>query len=160
MQFRSPEELPETGGGKNFLKLKDKESISGIFRGELKEFFVVWEKGGKAHEVAEGTPGAKFRFRVNFVIKEGAVYVPKILEQGLIVYKDLAEINKEYDLETTVIKITRNGMGTDTTYSLLPLLKQTLSKEAVKHLETLELLPLSKDASVKPENKDGEGLPF
>lgn len=139
MQFRK--DLPETGGSKNFLKLKDKESVTGIFMGDLYEFFVIWENG-KSQVVPEGTPNAKFRFRVNFVMKENGVYVPKIIEQGLTFYRDLAAINEEYPLETIVVKVTRNGTGTDTTYNLLPLLKQEITKEARDHLKTLELLPL------------------
>jgi hypothetical protein len=160
MQFRSPDELPETGGSKNFIKLKDKESISGIIMGEIHEFFILWENG-KSREVSEDTPGAKFRFRVNFVIKEGSVYVPKILEQGLIVYKDLAAINEEYPLEQTVIKLTRNGTGTDTTYSLLPLLKQQPTEKILAHLSTIELLSLTstKGADAGPPKEHSE-IPF
>lgn len=109
--------------------------------GDLFEYFVLWE-AKKSRVVPEGTPDAKFRFRVNFVTKEGATYVPKIFEQGLTVYKQLAELHKEYDLESTVVKVTRNGTGTDTTYSLLPLLKQAITKEVAAHLSSLELLQL------------------
>ena len=156
MKFRS--DIPEGGGSKNYLKLKDKESAIGIFRGELHEYAVLWE-GQKSSVVAEGTPGAKFRFKVNFVIKDGASYVPKIFEQGLTVYKQLAELHAEYDLETTVIKVTRNGTGTDTTYSLLPLLKQTLSKEVLKHLGTLELHALEQAPAGEPAAKADESEP-
>lgn len=157
MKFRN--DIPESGGGsKNFLKLKDKESVSGIFLGDLHEYFVVWE-GQKSRVVPEGTDGAKFRFRVNFVVKESSVYVPKIFEQGLTVYRQLAELNEEYGLEQIVIKITRNGTGTDTTYSLLPLLKQAISPETAKYLQTLELLPLESKAPSAQAQTDGE-LPF
>lgn len=156
MQFRK--DLPEGGGGKNFLKLKDKESVSGIFMGSLHEFFVLWESG-KTRVVAEGTPDAKFRFRVNFVAKEGAVYVPKIFEQGLVVYRQLSELHEEYDLESIVVKVTRNGIGTDTTYSLLPLLKQQITKETAAHLKALELLPLEAKPS-GATNNDGSEIPF
>lgn len=157
MQFRT--DLPESGGSKNFLKLKDKESVSGIFMGDLHEFFVLWE-GGKSRVVPEGTPEAKFRFRVNFVAKEGAVYVPKIFEQGLTVYRQLAELNQEYGLDQIVVKVTRNGTGTDTTYSLLPLLKQTITKEVMAHLKALELLPLeSKPAQSSSAESSGD-IPF
>lgn len=151
MNFRK--DLPESGSSKNYLKLKDKESASGIFRGDLFEFFVQWE-GNRSHVVAEGDPDAKFRFRVNFVIKEGSVYVPKIFEQGSNVYRQLAELNEEYDLETTVVKLTRNGTGTDTTYSLMPLLKQALAKETLAYLDSIDLLPLAHREDSK------EGLPF
>lgn len=153
MKFRT--DIPEAGGSKNFLKLKDKESASGIFMGDLHYFYVLWE-AGKSREVPEGTPGAKFRFRVNFVMKEGSVYVPKLFEQGLTVYRDLAAINEEYPLETVVVKVTRNGTGTDTTYNLLPLLKQTISKETSQYLKTVELLPLVSERAPTPEEPEPE----
>lgn len=156
MQFRK--DLPESGS-KNFLKLKDKESISGIFMGELYEFFILWDNK-KAKEVPEGTPDSKFRFRVNFVSKEGSVYAPKIFEQGATVYRQLAELHEEYDLEKTVIKITRNGSGTDTTYSLLPLLKQVVTKETAEHLKNIELLPLDGKPGATNGNFHEEEPPF
>ncbi len=158
MKFKDATELPEGGGSKNFLKLKDKESISGIFRGDLAEFFVLWENG-KSREVDAGTPGGKFRFRVNFVHKEGSVYVPKIFEQGLMVYNQLRELNEEYGLDEIVVKITRNGTGTDTTYSILPLLKQAITPETMKYINAMELLPLEgKTSAEKPTGDDA--LPF
>lgn len=160
MKFKSQEELPVTGNGsKNFLKLKDKESVQGIFRGDLHEFFVLWE-GQKSKVVPEGTPGAKFRFRINFVIKEGSGYVVKIFEQGLTVYNQLAELHNEYELDTIVVKITRNGTGTDTTYSVLPLLKQAIPKETIKYLDSMELLPLSTEAAPAHEQNQSDDIPF
>lgn len=156
MKFRN--DIPESGGSKHFLKLKDKESVSGIFLGELREFYIFWENG-KSKEVPEGTPNSKFRFRVNFVVKEGAVYVPKIFEQGLTVYRQLAELNEEYSLESIVVKVTRNGTGTDTAYSTLPLLKQQISKETAAHLASIELLPLTNEKG-SPSNSDSDELPF
>jgi hypothetical protein len=93
-------------------------------------------------------------------MKEGAVYVPKIFEQGLMVYNQLRELNEEYGLDEIVVKITRNGTGTDTTYSILPLLKQAISKETLKYLESMELLPLetvSKDSAPAGDNPE---VPF
>lgn len=158
MKFR---DLPDSGGSKNFVKLKDKESISGIFMGDVHEFFTVWENGKTKH-VPEDTPGASLRFRVNFVVKEGAVYVPKIFEQSKTVYRQLSELHEEYDLESIVVKITRNGSGkNDTTYSFLPILKQPLSAQAVEHLKTIQLLPLvDHEHSQAPVNSDGDEIPF
>lgn len=157
MQFRK--DLPESGAGKNYLKIKDKESVSGIFRGKLHEFFVRWENG-KASQVEEGHPEGKFRFRVNFVVKEGPSYVPKIFEQGLTVYRQLAELHEEYDLENIVVKITRNGTGTDTTYSILPLLKQELSPEAKDFISKMELHPLDGKSGGNGNNFSDDSIPF
>lgn len=160
MKFRNQEELPDSGGSKNFLKLKDKESVQGIFRGDLHEFYVLWENG-KSREVMPGTPGAKFRFRINFVMKEGAAYAAKIFEQGMIVYNSLRELHEEYELDKIVVKITRNGTGTDTTYSVLPLLKQPIPAATMKFLETMELLPLvSEKAQANEGANASDDIPF
>lgn len=159
MKFR--DNLPENGSGsKNFLKLKDKESVTGIFRGELHDYYAIWENS-KSREVSETTPGGTFRFRVNFVVKDGSNYNVKIFENGVNVYRQLSELHAEYNLEETVVKITRNGTGTDTTYSILPLLKQQLTKEAKTFLEKLELLPLeSKHNAQSYVDNSGEEIPF
>ena len=155
MKFR---ELPENGGPKNFIKLKDKESIEGICMGDIHEFSVLWENG-KSRIVPEGTPKAGFRFRINFITKEGSVYVAKILEQSATVYRTLGELHDEYDLSTIVVRITRNGTGTDTTYSVLPLLKKQLTKEILEHLKTVPLNELSTDSAPKGVDS-GEEIPF
>lgn len=130
MKFR--EDLPDGGGASDYLKLKDKESITGVFVGEMYEFFALW-KDKKPLIVPEGTDGAKFRFKVNFVTKEDDNYVAKIFEQGKIVYKQLLEINKEYPLETIAVKITRQGSGQmDTEYLFMPMLKTTVSEAVYK----------------------------
>lgn len=139
MRFNS---VSEPTNSKLFLKLKDKESITGIFIGDPVEYHVLWENN-KSKVVPEGTAGSSFRFKICFVVKEGAVYVPKIFENGITVYRQLSDMHSEYNLEETVVKITRNGLGTDTTYSILPLLKQTISPETAKHLKTLKLPELS-----------------
>lgn len=133
----------ESGGGKSsFVKLKDKEFIDGIFMGSIREFHSIWTDG-KTSEVPKGTPGSSFRFRVNFMVKEGTVYTPKMFEQGLTVYRDLAQINNVYPLETIVIRITRNGSTkSDTSYNLLPLLMKPIPPETLAHLKTIPLLPL------------------
>lgn len=140
MKFKK--DLPESSGnGANFVKLKDRESITGIFMGEPYEFHSVWENG-KTKVVDANHPGASFRFRINFVVKDGPIYLPKIFENGVSVYRDLSDLNDEYKLEDTVVKITRNGVDKNTTYSILPLLKADISPETKKYLKTIKLLDL------------------
>lgn len=130
MKFKT--NLPKgDSSSKDYLKLRDGESVKGIFRNDPKEFFVVWQNK-KPTEVPEGTPNSKFRFRINFVVKEGTSYVPKIFEQGQAVYEQLAELHGEYPLEKTVCKISRKGTELDTEYTILPLRDQvTPEMEAV-----------------------------
>jgi hypothetical protein len=148
MNFRK--DVLETGGSKLFLKLKDGESVQGVFRGDIKEFFIKWENG-KSSEVAEGTEGASFRFRVNFLKKENQDFIAMVFEQGVTVYRLLSEINEEYPLESTVVKITRTGTGTDTTYSVLPLLKQALTYKDLQKIKSVKLNELTK------QKHNGEG---
>src|ERR1700676_1785789 len=108
MHFKDESQIPQ-GGSENFIKLKDKESITGVFVGEPYDFSVLW--GNKKSEVVpEGTPNAKFRFRINFVVKANTGYVAKIFEQGPGIYKRLIKLNSEFQgLDTVVVKISRLG---------------------------------------------------
>lgn len=151
MKFKK--DLPESGPG-NYVRLKDKESITGIFRGDIYDFYSLWENG-KPKIVEESVFGARFRFKINFVVKEGSTYLVKIFEQSQTVYQQLSELHDEYDLEKTLIKITRNGSGkNDTTYTLMPL-RQEVPEETLKHLATLPLNPLGpREGSVQASASD------
>lgn len=145
MKFR--DEVPGTSD-QSFLKLKDGESVAGVFRGELYDFFAAWNNKVSS-VVPEGAPGAKFRFRINFITKGPAGYVAKVLEQGSTVYRDLKTLHEEYDLEQTVVKITRHGSTmNDTSYSLMPL--RTPVTEEVKNVPLLDLR--HKQTSGKPSS--------
>lgn len=161
MKFRK---IEETNGQSSFIKLKDKESVVGVFQGDIYEFFVIWNPGQKPVEVSEGTPGAKLRFRLNFFVKDGPVFTPKILEGGVTMYRQLEELHAEYDLSTIFVKITRNGTSTDTVYSILPS-KQQIKKEELAHIKTLKLHDLSgkketDSSAVAPWDSDSSEIPF
>ncbi len=140
MKFR--DDIAEGNGPSNFIKLKDGESINGICRGEPHEAWVTWENKVKS-EVPEGTPGSKLNFKINFIVKEGTSYVAKVLEGGSQIYKQLAALSKEWELDETVIIIRRDGTGIDTEYSVMPAPpKQQVTKEALEFIATVELNPL------------------
>lgn len=140
-----------TGGAR--LKLKDGQEVSGIFRGSIHEFYMYWPDGGQKTVQPTPFPGGQFRFEINFVVKEGTGYVPKVFEGGLKVYKQLAALHKEYDLQSTVFKIHRSGNNkNNTVYSFMPA-KAPPSAETLKYLETLELVSLG-DAPAKPPVKN------
>jgi hypothetical protein len=163
-----------TGDGKGglFLKFKDGESKVGVLRGECYEFYQVWENG-KSQVVPEDHPGAKSRFRANFITKEDGELKARIFEFGLTVYNALADISESYDLEQTAVKITRRGTGTDTIYMILPVPPKEQPNAA--QLKTIQALPLNilehKEQPAKPKavpnlapqatgTDDSEGLPF
>lgn len=136
MKFR---DISEISGPSNIVKMKDGETVGGICRGEIVDGFVLWENRTKT-EVPPNTPGAKFNFRVNFVVKEGTSYVAKVLEGGTQIYKQLAALSAQWELEETVIYITREGTGLDTEYTVMPAPpKQQVTKEALEFIKTLEL---------------------
>ncbi len=151
-RFRN--DVETSSGGQQFLKLKDKESQYVIFMGEPYEFFNVWANG-KPSVVEEGSPGAKFRFRMNAVIKTAAgTYEPRIFENGSIVYNMLKALNDEYGgLDTVIVKVTRKGSTmNDTEYLLMPL-RQEIPPATKAALAKLTLLNLEHED--KPQKGNG-----
>lgn len=96
----------------DYLKLKNGESAMGVFKGDPYEFYQVYPSNDP---VPAGTKGAAFRFKINFVTKEGATYVAKAFSQGVTIYNRLKYLNESYNLEETVVKITRKGSTKDDT---------------------------------------------
>ncbi len=146
---------PKTGDNK-FLKIESGESVQGILRGDVRHFYIKWGEDEISQECSEGEEGAKFRFRVNFVSREkdGSLRA-YVLEQGPGVYKQLKELNEDYNLEETIIKIKKEGSGRKTKYSLVPLPKK-LGPEVLEELNEVHLHPL------KSETEDDEitDVPF
>ena len=145
----------EANAGGQFLKLKDKESVYVIFMGDPYEYYCVWNNGASS-PVPEGTSKAKFRFRINAVVKEAdGSYVPKIFEQGPTIYNTLKDFNHEYDgLDTVIIKITRKGSSmNDTEYQLVPL-RQEIPPATRAKLGKLTLLALEHEGKA-PQKSNG-----
>ena len=138
MKFEKRDMPAGDGKGGTFLKFKDGESKVGVLRGEIYEFYQVWE-GNKSHVVDSDHPQAKSRFRLNFVTKEDGELKVKIFEFGLTIYNQLAELSEEYDLEQTAVKITRRGTGTDTVYMIIPAKDQPNASQ----LKAIQALPLN-----------------
>src|SRR5690606_15563802 len=142
MQFNSN---PQVGGGsKNYLKLEDGQSTTGVFAGNPQEFYVLWEDG-KATECDKDIKGASFRFRINFITNENGTYVAKIFEQGATVYNLLKELNEEFPLDKTVVVIRRNGIKMNTSYSIIPSGRTKWTPELGKKLEQVALHALGEE---------------
>ncbi len=132
--MRFKKDLPQAGSGStSYLKLKDKESVVGVFQGMPHEFYATFKDGKYVEE-----PGGKFRFKINFVIKEGTTFVPKIFEQGQVVYEQLGALHDEYGLDSVTVKITRRGEKLDTSYDILPL-RGEISAETKAVLKSIKL---------------------
>lgn len=153
---------------KNYLRLKDKESATGIFIGDPYEFRTHWA-GTKSDLCSEDSTcphcaqGIKssFRFRINFIIKEGAQYVAKVFEQGWTTYLILKQLHEgDYNLEKHVMKISRSGSGPhDTVYSILPtpngiVSSQTASQLIKVQLQDLKHKDIDSKADVEKKNTD------
>lgn len=161
MKFTKRESVSH--GSENYLKIKGGESINVIPRGEIYEYYVKWENG-KSQVVAKDA-GGKIRYRVNVIVKDGEKLLAKIWEFGTPVYEQLSSINEEYDVTKTKIKVTRHGEGLETTYMLLPLLKEPISDAMLKTIGNIDLHilePKQRPNSTQPSSatQDFDGPPM
>lgn len=154
---------PETGTNGDssplFMKLKDKDTIKGVFRGEPFVFYSKWENG-KSIISKEGEPKARFRFRINFVYKENGILVSKIWEQGGVVYNQLKDLNGEYELSKTLVSIKRNGSDMSTTYSILPSKNGTITETEEKALINVKLHELKPKEKPVIDEDPMDNIPF
>ena len=137
-----------SSGGNSFIKLKDGESVTGVLAGEKKEYHYLGGYGKPMEEVPPGTYGARFKFKMNFIVVENGKLVPKILDAGKQIYNALKELAgnggpESYDLSRYRIKISRSGSGQfDTEYTVMPLPNGALTDAQMKQIQAVELLPL------------------
>jgi len=164
MQFKDGVKVNEGGG--MFLKLEDGETVMGVFRGEPREYDIHYIQGKGYIDCVSGcvhcTDGVKqsFRFRVNFVVKVNGALTPKIFENGVLIYNAMKELNKDYPLESTLVKLTRTGLKKDTVYSVLPVPPSKYDpKELAARLSDVQLLPLESKKAVQEESFP-EQVPF
>lgn len=150
----------------NFVKIEPGHSIEGVFRGEPHEFQQHWPKGGEktictGDKCVGCAAGQKrqFRFMINFVTRENAVFVAKVIENSGKVYDTLAALQDSgYDLAQTIVRITRIGNGKDTIYNILPKPNGVLTKELDKAVAAVKLVDLANPetaASAPANGNDG-----
>jgi hypothetical protein len=168
MNFRTREKGNSVGSA-NFLKLGNNESASGMFMGDVHEFFVVWNESERRSYPAEpGTPKSKFRFRINFVMKENGAFVAKVFESGGPTYDMLEILHNEYGLDKTAVKITKTGSGKDTKFHIMALSPKSQPSEAQKKaMREVPLHDLGNGSPAQPNqndnqdaDSDGDDLPF
>ena len=157
---------PKTDGAGEYLKIKDKKSVVGVFRGEPLEYYAKWD-GKKSSKCDPTDAKARFRFRVNFIVQESGSLKSLIWEQGPMVYNSLKAINADYNLESHFMKITRHGSGmNDTEYMIMPVPNGALdaSKEqmvAAVPLQDLNSgLELNSVQPLPPSTQASDELPF
>ncbi len=163
--MKLPKRDQEASGPSNYLKIKDGDSVTGVFRGEAHSFRIKWENN-KSHVIDDPNPANHNRWKLNFVLREGDKFVAKTWEFGITVYDQLSALNAEYDLDSTKVKVTRKGTGTDTAYFILPLLREPIPPAIMKEIEAVPLNILDKAPSPKqeevpwPEAGDHPEIPF
>jgi hypothetical protein len=142
---------PKSLGKDAFLKLSDKEEVTGIFRGEIHTFRRHWannrgvECGGEGCAICQADPEnyPAFRFRINFITTKDGKWLAKIFEGGGELYDTLTSLDKKFDLSKTVVEITRLGLKQNTKYNVLPRIDQPVSKEMEAKIGAVGLLPLT-----------------
>lgn len=125
------------GGGSsiaNLIKLKAGESVVGVLRGEPYEFEHAFKEGDKA----------KFRFRLNMVTKVNGAMTAMVLEGGWKLYQGLRTLSEAgWDLETSFVKISRQGSGmNDTTYTAA-VIPQAPTSDALQQVAKIPLNDLT-----------------
>lgn len=139
----------------DFVRIKDKESIIGVLRGEPIDFYSHWNDkfsepcpGRATCELCKAGSKGKFQFRLNIVIEENGVCVAKILELGRSVYDMLSALSADYDLERTKIKISRKGSTRDDTeYAVIPVPRGEVDDILNAKLEAVQLHDLSVESA-------------
>lgn len=146
---------PKGLGRDNFLKLNDREEVTGVFKGDIHTFKRHWTGQSSVECIGEGCPVCAndpenrpaFRFRVNFITTKDGQYVAKIFEGGGELYDTLSNLDRKFNLADTVVEITRRGLKQSTKYDILPMTNQPISKEMRAKLDAVPPLALSAEES-------------
>jgi hypothetical protein len=156
-------------GASSFVRLKDGESVTGILRGPLYHFYSTGF--GATTKIVGPNEGGKERYRHNIIVKDGDDYVAKIWEFGPKIYDALNALEEGgWDLQKTLLTISRTGSTKENTkYTVTPLKKEPTSAtlkiiEGLK-LHSLEHKEVSSAAPTRPKNfapagDDDGSLPF
>lgn len=118
-----------------FVKLKDKDTVEGVFRGDPHCYYASF---GDPKEYTDWAEGRSFKFRVPFLVKDDeGTWTAKIFSGGKKTSKALMDAIEEYGIDC-VFKIKRSGSGKDDThYSIL--FREKLPK---KEIEKVNHVPL------------------
>lgn len=140
-----PRQQGESGEGTGtFLRLKDGETVTGILRGDIYTFYSIGF--GADTRVVEQGKGGKRKYRHNFVVKDGSGYAARVWEFGPKIYDTLSALEQGgWDLQNTLLTISRTGSTKENTkYTVTPNKKEP-SEAAMKAMAELELNELAHD---------------
>lgn len=102
--------------------------------------------------------GHKVSLRVAYNVALPETGEVKVLEQGVMFFKDLVRVREKYGLEKWAFEVQRHGAAKDpkTTYSILP--ERQLTAEERKSFQSVELLDLPKlyagELEKEPESQE------
>ena len=148
-----------------WLKLaNDEDKAVVVFLGEPypREVSFVDGKYVPADEAVRAA-GHKVSLRVAYNVALPETGEVKVLEQGVMFFKDLVRVREKYGLEKWAFEVQRHGAAKDpkTTYSILP--ERQLTAEERKSFQAVELLDLPKlyagelEKEPEPEEAASEG---
>lgn len=144
---------------KAFVKLGDGQTVTGVFRGEIKTFYQAYIDG-KYKIVPKDDPNGFFRFNVNLIVKEGGNLLAKVFQGNWHDYKALKALNEEFTLEHIFVKITQTGERQTKRLAFMPISKQ---KPDQAQLSEVVLAPLQgevkRDEEFESISADDE-IPF
>lgn len=159
-------------GESPFIKIEPNTSVKLLILATSAKDWVFFKKDFetmKIYSATEVVPGdnVKWRFRVNAVVSEpGKKPEAKIFEHGPMVYEQLFDLSKEYDLSSTVITIARTGTGLRTSYKIMPAANQPEQQvlQALKKLQRREIHPdkdkeFESDGTLTPSGFATEDVP-
>lgn len=155
----------------SFMKFKDGQKVVGVFKGDIFTFKDHWV-GGRSERCSQSDDCTlcksgnkpKFRFHLNFLTQENGEWTAKIFAGGWKIYQTLKGLHEsDYNLEKTIVSITRHGSTKDdTVYMILPIKDSDVTPEREAILSRVKLLDL--DSNKKDESDmhqdDSDHVPF
>jgi hypothetical protein len=157
----------EASSPNQFIRIKDGEKVVGVFRGDIFTFKDHWV--GNRSSLCTEKPDCplcnegnkpKFRFHVNFLTAHDGKWSAKIFAGGWKLYQTLKNLHEsDYNLEKTIVSITRQGSDTNTVYSVLPIKDYQVTDEREAILAEIPLVPLDKKLALS-DAKEDDRVPF
>lgn len=158
---------------KPFVRLKDGQSVQGVFAGEPVQFYHKFSDKAFYRDYVKG---AGYRFRINFVTKDqDGKMVAKVFEGGRRIADAIMELKNEIGLEKVFLIKRQGSEMNNTSYSLIP--KSDLTAEQKTALAAVTLVDLNPEYGEQPadehstdvvpdavqgleELKEAESIPF
>ena len=145
----------EGDGDSTFLRIKGGESVKGVFRGDVYQFWVLWPEGGAKQILNHPVHGAAMKFKANFVVYENSKFIAKVFEFSSKINNDLAKLAKVCDIRKTKVMISREGSGkNDTRYTVFPVMNEPLGAGALAQIEQVKLNTLNKAQESDTKEKE------